>query len=250
VRTVGRRIAGSNPAERRPEHALPLRRRRGLPAASPGTGEGSSRVVARPRGKSFRSVMKDDSFRETIRKSTLGIVGLVHKSIAVVAERRRRPRPQMIVTQSTATTTQSVGTPTEEAPDVGRVVAAGVTLSEGMHWLEDGAHVIRSTEFELIGEGDDLDEAVRNFVGHALDLLAFLNDEIERGEATEHEVRVAGVLGARLGQAYRQVSEDREATAKQRERSTRLSFARRHKRQRLNAWHSHPTGNYSHPSDG
>jgi hypothetical protein len=68
-----------------------------------------------------------------------------------------------------------------------------------MHWLEDDAHVIRSSEFELIGEGDDLDEAVRNFVGHALDLLAYLNEEIERGEATDHEVRVAGVLGARLG---------------------------------------------------
>ena len=130
------------------------------------------------------------------------------------------------------------------------MVAAGITLSEGMHWLEGGAHVIRSSEFELIGEGDDLGEAVRNFVGHALDLLAYLNDEIERGEATDHEVRVAGVLGARLGQAYRQVSEDREAEGKQRERFIKLSFARRHKRQRLNAWLSHPTGNYSHPSDG
>ena len=133
---------------------------------------------------------------------------------------------------------------------MGRVVAAGITLSEGMHWLEDGAHVIRSSEFELIGEGDDLDEAVRNFVGHALDLLTYLNEEIERGEATDHEVRVAGVLGARLGQAYRQVSEDREAEGKQRERFIKLSFTWRHKRQRLNVWLSHPPGNYSHPSDG
>jgi hypothetical protein len=154
----------------------------------------------------------------------------------------------MIVTQSTAATAREVDAPTEEAPDLGCVVAAGVTLSEGMHWLEDGAHVIRSSEFELIGEGDDLDEAVRSFIGHALDLLAYLTEEIERGEATDHEIRVAGVLGSRLAQAYRKVSEDREAQEKQREPFIALSFGRRHKRQRLNEWLSHPIGNYSHQS--
>jgi hypothetical protein len=192
--------------------------------------------------------MNVSSVREAIGRSSLGIVVFVRKSIAALTERRGRPGPQTIVTQSPAATTHEIGVPTEEAPDLGRVIAAGVTLSDGMHWLEDDAHVIRSSEFELIGEGDDLDEAVRNFVGHALDLLAYLNEEIERGEATDHEVRVAGVLGARLGQAYRQVSEDREAEGKQRERFIKLSFGRRHKRQRLNAWRSHPTGNYSHPS--
>jgi len=166
----------------------------------------------------------------------------------VLAGRRKRLGLETIVTQSTAATTRDIGAPTEEAPDLGRVVAAGVTLSEGMHWLEDDAHVIRSSEFELIGEGDDLDEAVRSFIGHALDLLAYLTEEIERGEATDQEVRVAGVLGARLAQAYRQVSEDREAQDKQREPFIALSFGRRHKRQRLNAWLSHPTGNYSHQS--
>jgi hypothetical protein len=193
--------------------------------------------------------MKFRLTRQAIAKHPLGIVGWVRSSIAVLAERRAQAASEKIVTQSTAATTREVGVPTEEAPDPGRVVAAGVTLSEGMHWLEDGAHVIRSSEFELIGEGDDLDEAVRSFIGHALDLLAYLTEEIERGEATDHEVRVAGVLGARLAQAYRQVSEDREAQEKQREPFIALSFRRRHKRQRLNAWLSHPTGNYSHQSD-
>ena len=186
--------------------------------------------------------------REAIVKARLGIVAWVQRPMKVLAGRRKRLGPETIVTQSTAATTRDIGAPTEEAPDLGRVVAAGVTLSEGMHWLEDDAHVIRSSEFELIGEGDDLDEAVRSFIGHALDLLAYLTEEIERGEATDQEVRVAGVLGARLAQAYRQVSEDREAQDKQREPFIALSFGRRHKRQRLNAWLSHPTGNYSHQS--
>jgi len=187
--------------------------------------------------------------REAIVKAQLGIVAWVQRPMKVLAGGGNRREPETIVTQSTAAKTRDIGAPTEEAPDFGRVVAAGVTLSEGMHWLEEGAHVIRSSEFELIGEGDDLDEAVRSFIGHALDLLAFLTEEIERGEATNHEVRVAGVLGARLAQAYRQVSEDREAQENQRGPFIALSFGRRHKRQRLNAWLSHPTGNYSHRSD-
>lgn len=152
--------------------------------------------------------------------------------------------------QSPLATKHDVGLPTEEAPELGRVVAAGITLSEGTHWLEDGAHVIRSSEFELMGEGEDLDDAVRDFIGHALDLVSYLTAEIERGEATDHEIRVAGVLGARLAQAYQQVTADREEQDKRREPLIALSLGRRHKRQRLNAWLSHHTGNYSQQSRG
>jgi hypothetical protein len=182
----------------------------------------------------------------SVRAAIVGIVGWVQKPMKVLARGRERLGLETIVTQSTAATTHDVGAPTEEAPEHGRVVAAGVTVSEGMHWLEDGVHVIRSSEFDLMGQGDDLDEAVGDFIGRALDLLWYLNGEIERGEATDYEIRLAGVLGARLAQAYGQVSEDREARGKQREPFIALSFGRRHKRQRLNAWLSHPTDNYSH----
>jgi hypothetical protein len=184
-----------------------------------------------------------------VREAIVGIVAWVQKPMKVLAGRRERLGPETIVTQSTAATTRDIGAPTEEAPEHGRVVAAGVTVSDGVHWLEDGVHVIRSSEFDLMGQGDDLDDAVTDFIGQALDLLWYLNGEIERDEATDHEIRLAGVLGARLAQAYRQVSEEREAREKQREPFRALSFGRRHKRQRLNAWLSHPTGNYSHQSN-
>jgi hypothetical protein len=78
-------------------------------------------------------------------------------------------------------------------------VVAGVTVSEGLHWLEDGVHVIRSSEYDLMGQGDDLHEAVRDFVGQAFDLFAYLTAEIEQRDATDHELRMAAVLGSRLG---------------------------------------------------
>jgi hypothetical protein len=185
-----------------------------------------------------------------VRKAIVGIVARVQKPMKVLPRRRERQGPETIVMQSTAATTHDIGIPTEDAPELGRVVAAGAIVSEGMHWLEDGVHVIRSSEFDLMGQGDDLDEAVDDFVGEALDLLWYLNGEIERNEASDYEVRIAGVLGARLAQAYRQVSEDRETQEKQREPFIALSFGRRHKRQRLNAWLSHLTGNYSQQSNG
>lgn len=76
---------------------------------------------------------------------------------------------------------------------------AGVTASEGLHWLEDGVHVIRSSEFDLMGQGDELHVAVRDLVGQAFDLFAYLTAEIEQGDATDHELRMAAVLGSRLG---------------------------------------------------
>jgi hypothetical protein len=199
----------------------------------------------RPDGKKSRSAMNVGS----VRKAIVGIVAWVQKPMKVLPKRRERLGPETIVTQSTAATTHDIGIPTEDAPEPGRVVAAGATVSEGLHWLEDGSHVIRSSEFDLMGQGDDLDEAVDDFIGQALDLLWYLNGEIERNEASDYEVRLAGVLGGRLAQAYRRVNEDREAEEKQREPFIALSFGRRHKRQRLNAWLSHRTGNYSQHSN-
>jgi hypothetical protein len=186
----------------------------------------------------------------SVREAIVGIVGWVQKPMKVLAGKRDQLGLETIVTQSTAATTPDLTAPTEEAPELGHVVAAGVNISEGLHWLEDGVHVIRSSEFDLMGQGDDLDEAVDSFVGQALDLLWYFNEEIERGEATDHEIRLAGVLGGRLAQAYRHVSEERAGEEKQREPFITLSFGRRHKRQRLNAWLSHPTGNYSQHSNG
>jgi hypothetical protein len=103
--------------------------------------------------------MKVNSVREAIA----GLAVWVQKPMRVVAGRRARPGPETIVTQSTAAMRRDIGAPTEEAPELGRVVAAGVTVSEGLHWVEDGVHIIRSSEFDLMGQGDDLDEAVADF---------------------------------------------------------------------------------------
>src|SRR4051812_31902391 len=61
----------------------------------------------------------------------------------------------------------SSGMRTPDSPEGGRVHIFEVTLSEGELWIDEDAYFIRSTEFELSGQGDTLDEAVEDFIGHA-----------------------------------------------------------------------------------
>jgi hypothetical protein len=89
--------------------------------------------------------------------------------------------------------------PTQEAPTVGRIVSPDrVLLSEAKRWVEDGVHVIQSTEFEVTGEGDSLEDAVEDFVRQAIDYHTMLTSLVEEEDATEHEQRVAAALGARV----------------------------------------------------
>ena len=89
--------------------------------------------------------------------------------------------------------------PTEEAPKVGSITSPdGVLLSQAKRWVEDGVHVIQSTEFEVMGEGDSLQDAVEDFVRRAIDYHAMLITLVEEQDATEHEQRIAAALGARV----------------------------------------------------
>jgi hypothetical protein len=137
---------------------------------------------------------------------------------------------------------------TEEAPEHGCLGIFDVILSSANRWMENGVHVIRSTEFELVGEGESLQDAVQDFVGHAIDYQSYLATLIEREEATEHEIRVAGQLGPRLARAYEATARHlndglAEAIDRRRRFETplfTLHWGRRRSRQPAHVWHPSP----------
>jgi hypothetical protein len=106
----------------------------------------------------------------------------------------------------------AAGNSAPEAPDTGQVCAHGVRLSSAVHWVEDGEHIIRSTEFDLIASGPTLDDAVNAFVDNAEDHVRFIGDLVRQERATEHEVEVASTLMQRFLTAYEHMEDElREA---------------------------------------
>ena len=88
---------------------------------------------------------------------------------------------------------------TENTPQTGCVtLAGGVALSAADRWFEDGQHVIRSLEFDLVAEDPDPSRVVDVFVESAQDLGVALLELGARGEATEHETETLALLSQRL----------------------------------------------------
>jgi DNA-binding CsgD family transcriptional regulator len=88
--------------------------------------------------------------------------------------------------------------PTESAPEPGFVTLADVRLLDAVRFEDEGAHFIRALECDVWGEGDTLDEAVHDFVMHALDFTQHLAALIEAGEATDAETKVHALLSSRF----------------------------------------------------
>jgi len=77
---------------------------------------------------------------------------------------------------------------TESTPEPGYISSDhGVVLAHAERWFEDGLHVIRSVEFDLLAEDEDEDRVVDVFVDNFWDMGAALADLVRRGEATSHE---------------------------------------------------------------
>ena len=85
--------------------------------------------------------------------------------------------------------------PTEHNPEEGQIVLFDVVLSDVEHWIEDGDHVFRSLEFDVIAGAPDLRAAVWQFITKASGFAVYL-DELEDLAENEHEMR--DVLAGRL----------------------------------------------------
>jgi hypothetical protein len=98
----------------------------------------------------------------------------------------------------------------EDDPERGEIIVEDVVISEVEHWVEDGLHVFRSTEFDLIAEHEAEFGAVVVFLESAEDLLLHLSDLILEKKATDHEVETAALLLRRFMRMAQASERERE----------------------------------------
>lgn len=95
------------------------------------------------------------------------------------------------------------------AVEDGSIGAVGVVLSRVIHYVEDGMHVFRSTEFDIAAADEDRRTAVVKFVENAQDLVAFYRDLDDR---TNDELHTAFTLMSRFNEVDR-ITREREEHA-------------------------------------
>jgi hypothetical protein len=92
--------------------------------------------------------------------------------------------------------------PHADAPEHGVVCLHGVPISRAAHWIEDGDHVLRSMEFDLIVGAPSLEGAVVKFLESAEDIADHLA-ELGEERVTHDEVETALALFHRFTDAYK-----------------------------------------------
>lgn len=127
--------------------------------------------------------------------------------------------------------------PSELEPEEGFVSVCGVLLLNAQRWQDEGAHFIRSTEAEVWGQGDDLQEAVGEFVSHAIELLHHLATQVREVDATEHETQVHALLGERIADVMAAIE---ESETRRRDAMKQLLGFRRRKFREANTWRRAP----------
>jgi hypothetical protein len=130
-----------------------------------------------------------------------------------------------------ATRDSATTMPTEESPEVGVIVYADEPIFEAEHWIEDGEHVLRSTEFELVAGDSSLTAAVNRFVEDAEDLWGHLE---ETRDLTANELELVSLLAKRFRKILQVVE---EIERRELERRIRISLRPRP----LRSWHPQPS---------
>lgn len=122
----------------------------------------------------------------------------------------------------------------------------GIVVSEGERWVENGIHVVRSTEFDIIAGDEDFEVAVGKFIDMHEDLWSYLSS-VE--ELTDNENETFLALAPRFLAIHREFERREE---ERRKRLISISFGGFRRGQRgnsLHAWQSGSTqANSSQPS--
>lgn len=107
--------------------------------------------------------------------------------------------------------------PTEDTPELFSIVHVEfpIKLCSVEHWVEDGMHVVRAEDFELIAMADSVEDAIALFVEDAYSLWNALGELVRRDEATERERELFHRLAGPIIDAFRR---EREAEARRRAR--------------------------------
>jgi hypothetical protein len=133
---------------------------------------------------------------------------------------------------------------TEASPEYGRISVFDITVSFAEHWVEDGIHVLRSTDFDLIAGDADFQKAVDQFVEKAEDLWSYLSN-LETISDNENEMFLE--MAPRFLKIYKEL-ERREST--RRESVISINFGRLRQRgdHSLRNWRPSIPASASRPS--
>lgn len=138
-------------------------------------------------------------------------------------------------------TTRPQEQPTETSPDLGTITAVELLVSQAAHWIEEGVHILRSTEFDVIAAHEEFDRAVDLFVEKAQDLYDYL---AEKEGISDNEAETFLLLHSRLFPIYKAL-ERRELEREEKQRRVRLitvNLKRRNRRgAHLRTWRPHST---------
>lgn len=133
----------------------------------------------------------------------------------------------------------------EHAATPGLASRFDIVVSEGEHWVEDGEHVLRSTEFDVIAGDPDFERALAKFIDKHEDLWIYLS-QVE--ELTDNENETFLALAPRFVAIHREFERREE---ERRERLINISFGRVRRLQRgapFRAWQSSTQAQSSQPS--
>ncbi len=129
----------------------------------------------------------------------------------------------------TSDSTNQGNVPSEGQPEVGAILYrdTGVAIASVYHWIDDGLHVFRSSEFDLIAAAENEQEAVNQFVDNLEDRLELIAN-LDEDEVTEDEAQLFRQVTERFFEAWR-ILEERE-----RRRVISIRVGSRRKRSRGN----------------
>lgn len=94
--------------------------------------------------------------------------------------------------------------PVSESPEEGVLTFYGVEVFPALYWVEDGDHVFRSTEFDLLAADRDQYVAIQKFIEMAEDLAGYYSDLTKAGRATEAEADIALEILSRINEVLQQ----------------------------------------------
>jgi hypothetical protein len=139
-----------------------------------------------------------------------------------------------------ATRTAPLSGPTETDAEFGEVVMFGVTLTEAERWVEDGEHVVRSTEFGVVAGAPTLPDAVDRLCETLKDLADHITAE-PMAELTPEELERATTLYHRLADAYETGRNTFERMLNNKRRAAAILVGRRRRLARGVEFRSAPT---------
>ncbi len=91
---------------------------------------------------------------------------------------------------------------TEETAEEGCVLVRGphrdYSLSDAVAWREGSTYVIRSTEFDILAEDEDFEEALDLFICRLLDYTSLLHEQVQAKQATPEESSMFTELAERF----------------------------------------------------